>query len=141
MVWAAASFAALFAFFAFLGFHARDNLNLGVVCLAAAAWGAGIFLLVYRGMVRRRVIKYVTGQLKGSWPRATTFEIAGRRLLWTAAGSTVTLELAELTRVAEERDYLELWFGERLCVIPLRAFASANDKIVFLDLLGYSRNK
>jgi len=129
--------AGAFGFFAMLGFNAKPNVNLPVICAAAAAWGAGIFLLAYKGMVRRRIIAYVASELKGTWPRRTNYAVNGAELICTSAGQTFTYRLAELAGVHDDGRWLELSFGERgLCVIPLRAFADTDEKSRFLAAVG-----
>lgn len=129
--------AGAFGFFALLGFNAKPNVNLPVICVAAAAWGAGIFLLAYKSMVRRRIISYVASELKGTWPRRTDYAVNGAQLICTSAGQTFTYRRAELADVHDDGRWLELSFGERgLCVIPLRAFADTNEKVRFLTVLG-----
>jgi hypothetical protein len=126
-----------FGFFALLGFNAKPNVNLPVICVAAAAWGAGIFLLAYKSMVRRRITTYVASELKGTWPRRTDYAVNGAQLICTSAGQTFTYRLAELAGVHDDGRWLELSSGERgLCVIPLRAFADTNEKVRFLTVLG-----
>lgn len=129
--------AAMFAALAFLGFNARENINLPLVCFAAA-WGAGLFLLAYKSAVRRRIINYVATELKGSWPRTTHIEIKDARLIRTTAGSPASFPLTGLTSVTEDAKYLELVFGPKnLCLIPLRAFDSTDEKHAFRALLGH----
>ena len=133
----AAICAGAFGFFALLGFNAKPNVNLPLICFAAAAWGAGLFLLVYKGSVRRRITRYVASELKGPWPRPTHWEIKARQLIGTSAGLTYTSPLAELTGVHEDGCWLELSFGERApCVLPLRAFADTEEKARFLAAIG-----
>jgi len=129
--------AGAFGFFALLGFNAKTNVNLPVICVAAAAWGGGIFLLAYKGMVRRRIIGYVASELKGTWPRRTDYAVNGTQLICTSAGQTFIYRLAELAGVHDDGRWLELSFGERgLCVIPLRAFADTDEKSRFLAAMG-----
>jgi hypothetical protein len=129
--------AGAFGFFGLLGFNAKPNVNLPVICVAAAAWGAGIFLLAYKSMVRRRITTYVASELKGTWPRRTDYTVNGAQLICTGAGQTFTYRRAELTEVHDDGRWLELSFVERgLCVIPLRAFADTNEKVRFLTVLG-----
>ena len=125
--------AGAFGFFALLGFNAKPNVNLPLICFAAAAWGAGLFLLVYKDSVRRRITRYVASELKGPWPRPTLWEINARQLICTSAGLTYTYNFADLTGVHEDGRWLELSFGERTpCVLPLRAFADTEEKARFL---------
>lgn len=135
----AAICAAMFAVFAFLGFNAKENVNLSLVCAAAAAWGAGLFLLVYKGMVRRRVAAFVSRELPGGWPRTVVIELAAGWLRSSMGGATTTFSLSALSAVAEDKRYLELSFGERVCVIPLRGFDSTDEKHAFLAALGAPR--
>lgn len=128
--------AAAFAALAFLGFHAKENVNIVVICLAAAAWGAGLFLISYKGVVRRRITGYVAAELKGPWPRATVCELKDGRFILTTSGANSSFLLADLSGVAEDSAFLELAFGANgLCVIPLRAFASTDEKAAFLATL------
>lgn len=129
--------AVAFGVFALLGFHAKPSVNLPVICAAAAAWGAGVFLLAYKSVVRRRITQYVAGELKGPWPSSTTYVINSTQLINTSAGLTFTYRLADLEGVTEDARWVELFLGERAgCVIPLRAFASAEQKAQFLAALG-----
>ncbi|MDF3056014.1 MAG: hypothetical protein K0R17_229 [Rariglobus sp.] len=129
--------AAIFAVFAWLGFQSKENVNLPVVCLAAAGWGAGLFLLTYNGTVRRRIRKYATSEMKGPWPATTVIEIDAGKITSTTAGVTSAFELADLSDTAEDSNYLELRFGNKgACVIPLRAFHSSGEKAAFLAATG-----
>ena len=129
--------AGAFGFFALLGFNAKPNVNLPLICCAAAAWGAGLFLLVINGSVRRRLTRYVASELNGPWPRRTAYELTRTHLIGTSAGRTSAYSLAELTAVTTDDRWLELSFGERaLCVLPLRAFAAVEEKARFLSALG-----
>lgn len=131
--------AAIFAVFAFLGFHSKPEVSLVAVCLAAAAWGAGLFLLTYKGSVRRRIVKYLADELKGDWPRTTTYVVQDGKLVSTTSGVSITFTLADLTGVSEDATYLELSFATKgLCTIPLRAFASAEVKSAFLAAIGHT---
>lgn len=132
--------AGMFAFFAFLGFHAKENISLGVVCAAAAAWGAGLFLLVYKSTVRRRIQKYMTTEIKGSWPRTRRVAINEGKLIVSETGAGQTFALANLDRVNVDAHYVEFTFGDRgACLIPLRAFASADEKNTFMTAVGAHR--
>ena len=125
--------AAVFAVFAWLGFHAKENVNVIVVCAAAGVWGAGLYLLTYKGSVRRRIQKYVAGELNGSWPRTTDCEIKDATLISNAEGLNASFNLSDLVGVVEDSGYLELRFGDRgLCLIPLRAFESTDEKAAFV---------
>lgn len=125
--------AAGFAVFGFLGFKDKDTINLPVVCIAAAAWGAGLYLLIYKSAVRRRIASYAAGELAGEWPRTTHCVVRDGQLVTTTFGTSTTYALAELSRVAEDAKVLELSFGSQsACTIPLRAFDSAEEKAEFL---------
>lgn len=132
--------AAMFAAFAFLGFNAKENVNLPVICAAAAAWGAGLFLLAYKGSIRRRIAKYVATEVKGPWPRAITYAVADGKLSCEHPDHTLTFSLADLTAVTESNGYLQLSFNGNagLCVIPLRAFDDTAQKTAFLAAVGRS---
>lgn len=122
-----------FALFGFLGFKDKDTVNLPVVCIAAAAWGAGLYLLAYKSAVRRRIASYVAGELTGEWPRTTHCVIENGLLVTTTFGTSTTYPLAELSHVAEDSKVLELTFGPAsTCTIPLRAFDSVTEKAEFL---------
>jgi hypothetical protein len=129
--------AVMFTVFAFLGFHARENVNLAVVCVAAAAWGAGLFLLTYKGAMRRRIQKYMTTEMHHSVPLVIVHEIKDGTITRTASGSTQAFSLADFTGSNEDARYLELAFGDKgVCVIPLRAFPSTETKSAFLSAIG-----
>jgi len=129
--------AAIFTAFAFLGFNAKENINLPVVCAAAAAWGAGLFLLTYKGSIRRRIAKYIASEMKGPWPLPTVYETTEGKLTSTTSGARTTYTLADLTAVQEDKRYLQLTFGPKgLCLIPLRAFDDTDHKNTFLATLG-----
>jgi len=132
----AALCAGVFAVFAWLGFHAKETVNIVVICLAAAAWGAGLFLLTYKGSVRRRIASYVATELKGTWPRRTDIELTGNQLISTTSGASTTFKLSDLVSVFEDAKHLELNFGPRgLWVIPKCAFESTDAKTAFLAAL------
>jgi len=125
--------AAGFAVFGFLGFKDKNTVNLPVVCIAAAAWGAGLYLLAYKSAVRRRISSYVAGELTGEWPRATHCVVENGQLVTTTFGTSTTYALAELSRVVEDAKVVELSFGPAsTCTIPKRAFDSAEEKAEFL---------
>ena len=129
--------AVAFGVFALLGFNAKPEVNLPVICAAATAWGAGLFLLVYKGSVRRRITTYVASELNGPWPRPTHYEVNGLQLICTSAGLTYTYRLDDLSGVHDDGRWLALSFGERApCVLPLRAFADAEEKARFLATVG-----
>ena len=122
-----------FAVLAFLGFNAKPDINLPAVCIAAAAWGAGLYLLAYKSAVRRRIASYVASELKGEWPRTTRCVIQDGRLVTTTLGTSTSYDLAELSQVAEDARVLELNFSAQgTCTIPLRAFDSNDEKAGFL---------
>lgn len=126
--------AVVFAVFAFLGFHARDAISIVWICMAAAAWGAGIYLLTYKGTVRRRIEKYVARQTEGKLPETTLYEVTSEKLNYTTLGVGITFPLADLIVIVEDAEYLELSFGEKgICVIPLRAFSTPDEKAAFLS--------
>ncbi|CAM2858852.1 hypothetical protein [Rariglobus hedericola] len=128
--------ATVFAVFAFLGFNSKENVNIAVICLAASAWGAGLFMLTYKSTVRGRVIKYIATQTPGSWPRTTEIEIVDNKLNSTTSGATHSFQLSDLGDVTEDSKRLELSFGNRgLFVIPLSAFESTEEKEAFLNEL------
>lgn len=130
-----------FAVLAFLGFHSAQNINLPVLIIVAAAWGAGIYLFGYKSSVRRRIAKYVATEMKGPWPRATVYEITDGKLTGTTSGVGVTFTLADLTAVTEDKRYLQLTFGPKgICLIPLRAFDDTDHKAAFLNALPSSLN-
>jgi len=137
----AALCAAMFAAFAFLGFNAKENINLPAVCAAAAVWGAGLFLLTYKGSIRRRIKKYIATELKGPWPRPVVYEIKDGKLLSTTSGTTITFALSDLSSVTEDSRYLELTFDSAngIAVIPLRAFDDTYHKAAFLAQLPSTR--
>lgn len=129
--------AAMFAFFAMLGFHAKENVNLGLVCAAAGAWGAGLFLLAYKGAVRRRIQTYMTTETTGAWPRATDCTLDVGKLVCTTGGSRQSFPLDELVGVREDERHVEFDFGAKgLCLIPQRAFSSAEEKAAFCAAAG-----
>jgi len=128
--------AGMFAVFAFLGFNAKENVNLAIICPAAAAWGAGLFVIAYPGTIRRRVRSYLSRELKGPWPCTATYEITGGKLLGAYLGVRTSFALADFTTATEDGKYLQLTFGPHgLCVIPLRAFDSTDEKNAFLAAL------
>jgi hypothetical protein len=133
LIWAVA-----FAALAFLGFNSKQNVNLPVICIAAALWGAGLTWLTYKGAVRRRIAKYVATELAGPWPRTTDYEIKDGKLISTTSGVTISFALADLIAVSEDAKYLELTFGSKgLCTIPLRAFADTDEKNAFRSAVGH----
>ncbi len=136
----AAIWGAAFAVFAAIGFRSKPDINLPLICLAAAAWGAGLTLLTYKGTVRRRITKYVRTELKGDWPRTTDYTIADGKIVTTTSGVSVSFQLSDLTGVTEDGKYLELNFAPKgLCTIPLRAFHDTDHKAAFLAQLPSTR--
>lgn len=134
LIWAFA-----FAAFAFIGFRYKTDVNIAVICLAAAAWGAGLVLLTYKSSIRRRIAKYVAREMSGPWPRTTSYEINDGQVISTTSGVTISFNLADLTAVTEDARHLELTFGSKgLCTIPLRAFPSIGEKTAFLAAVGRS---
>lgn len=134
----AAIWGVAFAVFAAIGFRSKPDINLPLICVAAAAWGAGLTLLTYKGSVRRRIAKYVKTELPGGWPRITDYEITDDKLTGTTSGVSLTFNLADLTAVTEDAKFLELTFGTKgLCTIPLRAFSSAEEKAAFLAAIHH----
>ena len=128
--------AGVFAVFAFLGFHARDTISVVWICIAAAAWGTGVYLLAYKGTVRRRIERYVASETQGKLPETTCYEVIPGKLIGTTLGVDLSFPLSDLTAITEDATRLELSFGEKgLCVIPLRAFSSEDEKVAFLSAL------
>jgi hypothetical protein len=125
--------AGVFAVFAFLGFHARDTISVVWICIAAAAWGAGIYLITYKGTVRRRIERYIATETQGKLLETTHYEVTPEKLTATTLGVDVTFRLSDLQGISEDATRLELSFGEKgPCVIPLRAFQSPEEKTAFL---------
>lgn len=132
--------AAAFGVLGFLGFNSAQNINLPVVCAVAAAWGAGIYLFGYKSAVRRRIARYVASEMEGPWPRPTRCEITDGKLITTTDGARTTYLLADLTRVSEDGKRLELIFATKgLCLIPLHAFESEDQKAAFLAAVSGSQ--
>jgi hypothetical protein len=130
--------AVVFGVLGFLGFHSAQNINLPVVCAVAAAWGAGLYLFGYKTSVRRRIAKYVATEMKGPWPRSTSLEITGGKLISVTAGASTTYPLADLTSVSEDTRFIELSFTTKgLCLVPLRAFDDIGEKTRFLSAIGH----
>ncbi len=128
--------AVVFAAFAWLGFNAKETVNLAAVCAAAGLWGAGLYWLTYKGTVRRRIRTYIAGELKGTWPRTTHIELTENQLISTTHDASTTYHLSDLVGVFEDTRHLELNFGSRgLWVIPKRAFDSTDEKTAFLSSL------
>ena len=128
--------AAVFALFAFLGFHARGVINVVWICAGAAAWGAGLFLLTYKSTVRKRIASYVARETAGKLPHTTNVEITGDKIISTGAGINVTFPLSALVSITEDKSHLELSFGDQgLCLIPLRVFSSEGEKTAFIDAI------
>ncbi len=128
---------AMFAFFAMLGFNAKENIHLGLVCAAAGAWGAGLFLLAYKGAVRRRIQNYMTTDATGTWPRASECKIEAGQLICAMGGARQNFPLSDLRAVREDERFVEFDFGAKgLCVIPQRAFPSAEKKAAFRAAAG-----
>lgn len=131
--------AAVFAVFAFLGFHAREVINVVWICVAAAAWGAGLFLLTYRSTVRKRIATYVARETEGKLPHTTTVELHDGKIISSGAGTSRTFPLSDLRSASEDARYIELLFGERdLCLIPLRAFSTEEETTAFLAAVNGS---
>ncbi len=128
-----AIWAGIFALFAYLGFHSNPNVNIVWVCAAASIWGAVIHLLTYKGTVRRRIQKYVEREMKGPWPRTSDYEITTDKVIYTGSGVSTSFNLTDLTGIVEDAKRLELTFGDKgLCLVPLRAFQSTEEKAEFL---------
>lgn len=128
--------ALVFAVFGLLGFHSKENVQLPVVCAAAAAWGAGVFLLAYKGLVRGRIRKFVTKELSGKPARYGSLEIQNGRLTGAGTCASINHPLSELVAVNDDGRWLELSFGARqVCLVPVRAFESPADKELFIAAL------
>lgn len=129
--------AIVFAVFGFLGFHSKETVSLPAVCVAAALWGAGIYLLSFKSVMRGRIRKFVAKELSGKLPFTAACQVADGTLLRAGAGLVNTFELAELQAVNEDARWIELAFTDnRLCVIPQRAFESEEQKTEFLVAVG-----
>jgi hypothetical protein len=125
--------AAVFTVFAFLGFHARGVINIVWICIGAAAWGAGLFLLTYKSTVRKRIASYVARETAGKLPHTTIIEITDAKIISTGAGIHMTFPLSALLAATEDKTHLELSFGDKgICLIPLRAFSSEDEKTAFI---------
>lgn len=125
--------AAFFALFGFLGFHSRDTFSVAGICLAAACWGAGVFLIAYTRSIRKRLAHYVTAEMSHKLPGTSRHEVTRDALLQTTLGTTSAFPLSELESVHEDDIYLEFRFREhRPCVIPRRAFSSTEEQAAFI---------
>lgn len=126
----------VFAVFGFLGFHSKETVNLAVVCGAAAAWGGGVFLLAYKGVVRGRIRTFVTKELAGKPQRSSSLEIGNGRLSSAGPCMAGAFLLNQLVSVADDGKWIELFFGgQHVCLIPSRSFESTSEKEAFISAL------
>lgn len=125
--------AAFFALFGFLGFHSRDTFSVAGICVAAACWGAGVFLIAYTRSIRKRIAHYVTSEMSHKLPATSRYELTRDALLQTTLGVTSAFPLSEFDSVHEDDAYVEFRFREQgPCVIPRRAFPSAAEHAAFV---------
>ncbi len=130
--------AVVFGVLGFLGFHSAQNIDLPVVCVVAAAWGAGLYVFGYKTSVRRRIVKYVATEMQGPWPRTTSLEITEGKLISLTAGATTTYLLSDLMSVNDDARFIELSFTTKgLCLVPLCAFDDTDEKTRFLSAIGH----
>lgn len=122
-----------FGLFAVLGFHDRPQNTVVALTIAAAVWGAAMNLLTYKNGVRRRIKKHVATETEGHLPATTSYEAIDDKVIRTSFGVSATFYRSELDGVKEDKNYIELSYGEKgLCVIPLRALPSDAEKDAFI---------
>jgi len=92
--------------------------------------------LGYKRGVRMRIQKYLARERKEPFPAPQRVSIQSGNLEYESSGVIYLLSLADITLIAEDEKSLEVVFGSKgLCVIPLHAFDSAEQKAEFVGKL------
>lgn len=81
----------------------------------------------------KRIRKYIQKEHGTLIPSNTVYTLTPDQIQCASRGVTLTFCISDLSLVSEDEKRLEMRFGEKgLCIIPLRAFASPNEKAEFL---------
>jgi hypothetical protein len=66
-------------------------------------------------------------------PALTRYTVAEDTIQCECLGTTITFRLDDLKEISEDGEVVEVSFGSKgLCVIPLRAFQTPDEKITFI---------
>lgn len=102
-----------------------------------AAFGLIIHLLTFKEGIKKRIRKYVAREMKDTLPCLSEYNVNDGKIVYTGRNVSITFLLSDLISISEDAERLELSFGsdKGLCVIPLRAFQSPEEKSLFLSSL------
>jgi hypothetical protein len=85
--------------------------------------------------------KYVEREHGPSIPALTTYFLDGDVIRCDSLGVSISFRVDDLMEIVEDAETLELSFGSKgLCVIPMRAFKTSEEKTAFLTTIK-SANK
>jgi hypothetical protein len=119
-----------------IGLYFRDKPLPAVIigCVVAATVGASVAYSIYPSTIRKRLRRYVAREHGQSIPAPTTYFLEEDSIRCESLGVAVTFCLDDLMEVVEDAQTLELSFGAKgLCVIPMRAFKTPDEKGTFLS--------
>ena len=110
-------------------------------CIAAAIVGAGVGYGLYPSTIRKRLRKYVEREYGSSMPARTTYSLDGQTIRCDSLGVSISYHLDDLKEVVEDVEALELSFGAKgLCLIPVRAYKTSEEKNAFLSTIKNANN-
>lgn len=101
------------------------------------ATGLVTYLLTFKDGVKKRIRKYVERENKGLPACLSEYTVTEGKIVYTGRNVSISFSLSDLLSITEDAERLELFFGadKGLCVIPLRAFQSPEEKSLFLSSL------
>jgi hypothetical protein len=99
--------------------------------------GLVTYVLTFKDGVKKRIRKYVAREMKDKPPCISEYTVTEDKIVYTARNVTIGFLLSDLVSITEDPERVELFFGadKGLCVIPLRAFRSPEEKSLFLASL------
>lgn len=117
-------------------FRERGTEFLSISAIIGAFLGAAINFWTYIPAVKKRIRNHVRTEHGHKMPCPTTYMIESGVLRCDSLGVTIEFSLADLDQVSEDRDRLELSFGDKgLSIIPLKAFQDDKAKVAFLEAI------
>jgi hypothetical protein len=105
--------------------------------LGGLALGLITNVLTFKDGIKKRIRKYVAREMKDKPPCISEYTVTEDKIVYTARNVTIGFLLSDLVSITEDPERMELFFGadKGLCVIPLRAFQSPEEKSLFLASL------
>jgi len=128
--------AILLAFACCFVFRHSGPVTLALSGIIGAISGGLLNFLTYKPLVKRRIRKYIEREYGAQLPTVTRYSFENGQVVCESSGVTISFSSSELTDVIEDKERLELSFGDKgLSVIPLRAFKTAEEKKLFVTAI------